>query len=346
MKLRPVLFSAIFLLILFVFTELLLRLALLFYGYPFFQPSDYIYKGFYKELEPIAQADIQRDDSTKKLLILGGSVVSSSWSHLEDRLDTILQKTYPGGGKFAIYNAALAGHTSLDNRIKYDLLDQQRFDLVLYYEAINETRANNIPPDRFRADYSHFKWYSDLYVLKAHPEINFTVIPFLIHKIYRATKDALARRKYISQEAVKADYLKYGKDIKTAKSFDKNLSDLIRTARMRGDRLLLMTYATYFPEGVELTGEQSDMDHFAGCYFASPITIWGKPEYVQKGIVAHNDVTRKLAVEHGVELMPMAQRMPSDSALFCDVCHVSEPGAQKFARQLAGFIAEERLLGK
>lgn len=346
MKLRPILFSAVFLLVLFVFTELLLRLALMFYGYPFFQPSEYIYKGFYKELEPIAQTDIQRDDSTKKVLILGGSVVSSAWSHLESRLDTILRKTYPGGGNFAVYNAALAGHTSLDNRIKYDLLDQQRFDLVLYYEAINETRANNIPPDQFRADYSHFKWYSDIYLLQAHSEINLTVIPFLIHKVYRAAKDALTRREYISQDEVVEDYVKYGQDIKTAASFEKNLGDIIQTARRRGDKLVLMSYATYFPEGIKLTGEQSDMNHFADCYFASPVTIWGKPEFVQKGIAAHNDVTRQIAARQHIMLMPMAQRMPPDSSLFCDVCHLSEPGAQYFAHQVAGFLGKKRLLEK
>lgn len=346
MKFRSILFSAVFLLILFVFTELLLRLALLFYGYPFFQPSDYIYKGFYKELEPIAQADIQRDDSTKKILILGGSVVSSPWSHMEDRLDTILQKNYPGGGKFAIYNAALAGHTSLDNRIKYDLLDQQRFDLVLYYEAINETRANNIPPDKFRADYSHFKWYSDIYLLQAHPEINFTVIPYLFHKVYRYAEDALTRREHISQEKVVEDYVKYGQDIKTAASFDKNLTDIIQTARRRGDKLVLMTYTSYFPEDAKLTGSEQDKQHYAGCYFACAISIWGKPEYVKKGIAAHNEITRELASRYQVTLMPMAQRMPPDSSLFCDVCHVSELGAQYFAHQLAGFIGEKRLLSK
>ena len=346
MKLRPILLSTVFFLILFVFTELLLRLALLFYGYPFFHPSDYIYKGFYKELEPIAQADIQRDSTVKKVLILGGSVVSSPWSHMEDRLDSILQKTYPGGGKFAIYNAALAGHTSLDNRIKYDLLDQQRFNLVLYYEAINETRANNIPPDQFRADYSHFKWYSDIYLLQAHPEINFTVIPFLIHKVYRAANDALTKREYISQDKVVENYVQYGQDIKTAASFRKNLRDIIQTAQRRGDKLVLMTYATYFPRNVQLTGGEEDKQHYAGCYFACAINIWGKPEYVKKGIAVHNEITRQLANQHHVTLMPMAQRMPPDSTLFCDVCHVSEPGAQYFAHQLAGFIGEERLLGK
>ena len=277
-------------------------------GWPFFFTATrsfirrtYIYKGFYKELEPIAQADIQRDDTTKNVLILGGSVVSSPWSHLEARLDSILQKTYPGGGKFAVYNAALAGHTSLDNRIKYDLLDRQRFDLVLYYEAINETRANNIPPDKFRTDYLAFS--SGTATSTYYRRIPKSILPSFPSCCIKSTELRRMRfthREYISQEKVVGDYVQYGQDIKTAVSFEKNLSDIIRTAKQRGDKLVLMTYATYFPPGVQLTGEQSDMDHFAGCYFASPVTIWGKPEYVAKGIAAHNEVTRQLAIRQQV----------------------------------------------
>ena len=344
MKFRTLLFSTVFFVILLVFAELLLRLTLMFYGYPFFRPSDYIYKGFYKELEPIARKEIRNDDAVKDVLILGGSVVSTPWSHLESRLDTILRKSYPKGSQFAFYNAAVAGHTSLDNRIKYDLLAKQRFDLVLYYEAINENRANNIPPKDFRADYSHIKWYSDIYLLQAHPEINFTVIPFLVDKVSQAIKDRLTNRVYISQEEVDQIYVKYGGDIKTAASFGKNIGDIIKIASQRKEKLVLMSYASYFPKGVTLTGGENDMKHFAGCYYASPVTIWGKPEYVRKGIDVHNRVLQDLAANNNVTLMPIAQRMPADSSLFCDVCHLSEAGAQYFSHQLSGFIVQEKLL--
>ena len=157
------------------------------------------------------------------------------------------------------YNAAVAGHTSLDNRIKYDLLDKQRFDLVLYYEAINENRANNIPPKDFRADYSHIKWYSDIYLLQAHPEINFTVIPFLVDKVSRAIKDRLTNRVYISQEEVDQIYVPYGGDIKTAASFGKNIGDIIKIASKRKEKLVLMSYASYFRKGLTLKAGETNM---------------------------------------------------------------------------------------
>lgn len=341
MKFRTLLFSTVFFVILLVFAELLLRLTLMFYGYPFFRPSDYIYKGFYKELEPIARKEIRNDDAVKDVLILGGSVVSTPWSHLESRLDTILRKSYPKGSQFAFYNAAVAGHTSLDNRIKYDLLDKQRFDLVLYYEAINENRANNIPPKDFRADYSHIKWYSDIYLLQAHPEINFTVMPYLVHKIYKALKDRLTHRRYISQEEVDPNYVRYGDSIKTAASFKKNIGDIINTATKRGEPLLLLTYASYFPENVTLTGQKSDTQYFACCYFSSPVTTWGSPENVKRGIGIHNQILRELAHKRHVALLPMDTIMPQDSTLFRDVCHFSEAGAHHFAFHLAEFIVKK-----
>lgn len=344
MKVRTLLFPVVFLIILIVFAELLLRLVLLFYGYPFFRPSDYIYKGFYKELEPIARKEIRNDDAVKDILILGGSVVSSPWSHLESRLDTILLKNYPDGSEFAIYNAAVASHTSLDNRIKYDLLSRQRFDLVIYYEAINENRANNIPLQDFRADYSHIKWYSDSELLQAHPEINVTVIPYLVHKIAKAIKDRLTHQKYISREEVYPEFVQYGDSIKTASSFRKNIGDIVTTATKRGDPLLLLTYASYFPKNVTLTGQKSDTQYFACCYFSSPVTTWGSPTNVKKGIEVHNRVLREIARENQVILLPMDTRMPQDSAYFRDVCHFSETGANYFSHALVKFIVKNKLL--
>ncbi|TLU99136.1 hypothetical protein [Dyadobacter luticola] len=343
MNLRVVLFSSIFFLILFLLTELLLRLSLLFLGYPFLKPADNIFKSYYTNLDPIRKKEIKSDDEIYDVLILGGSVVSTPWSNLEARLDTLLRNEYKGK-KFAFYNIAGAGHTSLDNYLKYKLLKDQRFDLVLYYEAINENRANNIPAKDFRNDYSHIKWYNDIYLLESHPEINFTVIPYLVDRTIHYIKDKVTHKVYVSQEKVDPQFAQYGSDIKTAGSYGKNLEGLVRIAKERGDKLVLMSYATYFPPNVKLTGEQVDMSHFAGCMFASPVTIWGKPDNVKKGVQTHNLVLRKVVKDSQVAFLDMEALMPKDSTMFCDVCHVAEPGAQRFAREVSGFIIREKMV--
>ena len=343
MKPRIVFFSIIFFTVLLIFTEVLLRLAMVFWGYPFLHPSDYIYKGYYKDLDAVAKKDIRNTDNVKDILILGGSVVSTPWSNMEGRLDTILRKRYKNDEKFAFYNVAAAGHTSRDNLIKYELLSKQRFDLVIYYEAINENRANNIPSKNFFPDYSHIKWYNDIYLLRAHPEINITVIPYLSDMLIKAVKDVTARKIYVSQEKVDPRFIKYGGEIKTALSYKENINKIIKIAEKRGDKLLLMSYASYFPQRVKLTGEQKDMDHFAGCNYASPVNIWGAADNVKKGITIHNQILRNLVAKNNVLFLDMAKKMPADSSMFCDVCHVSEPGAQYFARELSNFIIEKNL---
>ena len=71
MKLRLLLFSAIFFLILFLLTEILLRLTLVFFGYPFLKPSDTIYKSYYTNLDQIRDKEIKSDDDIFDVLILG-----------------------------------------------------------------------------------------------------------------------------------------------------------------------------------------------------------------------------------------------------------------------------------
>lgn len=322
----------------------MLRIGLLFFGYPFFKPADYLYSGFYESMDDVRGKEIQRGGDVKNVLILGGSVVSTPWSHLESRLDTILQKHYGKGGRYAFYNVAAAGHTSRDNALKYSLLEDKRFDLVLYYEAINENRANNIPAKDFRQDYSHMRWYRDIYLLRSHPEMNITVIPYVVDRLVTYVRDRMDHRIYISHERVDPSFEKYGGDIKTKESYRRNLEEIIAAAKRRGDKLVLMSYASYFPENVVLTGEQKDMDHFAGCNYASPVVVWGKAPNVKKGIGVHNLVLRELVNKHGTLFLDMEHQMPKDPKLFCDVCHVSEPGAQRFAHEIVEFIVRRKIL--
>ncbi|UON83023.1 hypothetical protein MUK70_28895 [Dyadobacter chenwenxiniae] len=314
------------------------------YGYPLLKPGDYLYSGFYPTIKEMIGKDIRNDDDIQDVLILGGSVISTPWSNMEARLDTILRKKYGNAKKFAFYNTAAAGHTSLDNLIKYKLLAGKSYDLVIYYEAINENRANCIPDKDFRADYSHIKWYSDIYLLQSHPEINYTVIPYVCHLVTRGIRDKMDRKVYASQEQVDPAFAKFGAKIKTAASYQKNLSGIIDLSKRRGDALLLLNYASYFPEGVKLTGEQKDMDHFAGCHYASPVTIWGEANNVKKGIDKHNQILINMAKRSGKHFFDMARNMPQDGSFFCDVCHVSERGAQHFSNKLATFIVDFKLL--
>lgn len=344
MNLRKLAFYLIFVLLLTGTVELFSRIYLSFCGYPFFMPSEYVYTGFYSNMLELREKEVRRGGVTRNILILGGSVVSTAFSHMESRLDTILQKHYGESGRYMFYNIASPGHTSLDNALKYRLLEDKQFDLVIYYEAINENRANNIPPVHFRKDYTHMRWYRDVQLLLAHPEINVTVMPYLFHRFLNAVCERLGQRTYISTEQVDPQYSKYGADIKTGECYRQNVEEIIRTARRRGDPLILMSYASYFPGNVKLEGEKQDTTQFAKCYFAPSLSIWGDPEHVKKGIGVHNAAIRSLVKQYQPLFLDMEAKMPKDGKLFCDFCHLSESGAQRFAHEVVEFIIRSGIL--
>lgn len=346
MNARSSVFSGIFFFILYALAEVLLRLCLLYTGYPFFRPSGYLYSHFYPQVQEVRSKEIQRGGECKNILILGGSVVSSAWTRMESRMDSLLRRHYGPAVPLAIYNVAEAGHTSRDNWLKYKSLSGKRFDLVIYYEAINDNRANNVPVCSFRTDYSHMRWYRDINLLQSHPEIDMTVIPYVLHNVIGTLKDRLQHRIYISHREVDPAFAQYGSNVKTAQPYRYHVEEIIRMARRRGDQLLLLNYASFFPKNVVLTGGEADRKHFAGCnrFIATPVVMWGRPEHVRKGVGVHNRVLRELAGKYHTLFLDMENRMPQDPALFCDVCHLTPAGAQRFAQEIVEFIIRRKIL--
>lgn len=340
MNIRKLSFYLIFVSILAGTGELFSRVFLCFRGYSFGRPSEYIFDGFYKNLKRPAGQEIGRNANATRILILGGSVVSPGYSDLHNRLDTILTKRYGNARRFDVVNVAAPAHTSLDNFLKYKLLEDQRFDLVIYYEGINDTRVNNIPPGEFRDDYSHVKWYSDIHMLLRHSEINVTVMPYLLDMAGNTIYDKLTGRIYLEPIGVDARFAKFGRQVRTAPCYRRNIESIAKIARARGDKLVLLSYASCFPQDSLSSGNHN----YAKCMFATPITMWGKPEHVKKGIDVHNQVIRRLSKQYGTLFLDMENTMPKDPSLFCDVCHVSEPGAQRFAHEIVEFIIRQKIL--
>ncbi|SDE21726.1 GDSL-like Lipase/Acylhydrolase family [Dyadobacter soli] len=343
MNLRKLSFYFIFVLILTGTCELSSRAFLCFYGYSFLKPSEYIYDGFYKNLKKPAGQEAGGSGKKTRILILGGSVVSPGYSDLHTRLDTILSKRYGETKDFEVVNVAAPAHTSLDNLLKYNLLENERFDLVIYYEGINDTRVNNIPPKNFKDDYSHVKWYSDIYRLLRHPEIDVTVIPYLLDMAFNGLCDRFSGETYLEPIGVEPRFARFGRELRDRSCYQKNLEGIAKIAETRGDKLLLVSYASYFPPD-SLTGSQSDNRYYAKCMFATPVTMWGEPENVRAGIAQHNQVIRKVATKYRTEFLDLEKRMPKDPSLFCDVCHISEPGARRFAEEIVQFIIRHEIV--
>ncbi|MFN3489855.1 MAG: hypothetical protein ACK4YV_12015 [Emticicia sp.] len=322
--------------------ELLARLTLVFLGFSFFNPKNFIIKNYYPELEKVLSTEIKTDDKFTDILILGGSVISSSWSQMDERLDSLL----PNNQDIRVFNVAIPSHTSLDNLIKYKLLANKKFDLVIYYEAINENRANNVAPQLFKTDYSHIEWYYHINILMKHPEINYTALPFLLHKSVATIIQKITHYTFIEMDNVSKENRIYGSDIKTVMPYRANLENIISLSKHKSEKLLLVAYASFFPK-VKFKGDPSDAQYFAkNCKKAAIVTVWGDTKNTQKGIIAHNEILTDLANKNNTFYLDMTQTIPQDTAYFCDICHLSEKGCNLFAQTLSKYMINKKLLTK
>src|SRR5438128_105395 len=128
---------------------------------PFFSLNT-IWYGYYPELRNSGALDavIRNDDDVYDVLILGGSVISPAFHFDKDLVNSKFEAALKRPVR--IFNLATPAHTSRDSLLKYRALAQQKFDLVILYDSINDTRMNNCPPQMFRADYTHCAWYRQI----------------------------------------------------------------------------------------------------------------------------------------------------------------------------------------
>jgi hypothetical protein len=339
-KNRTFIFGLISAFLIFIILELTGRLALFVMKYPFWQPS----KVFYAEIDSVQNTAISQSDEYFDILILGGSAISMNFGiHINKNLDSLLNLS-PNHPKIRRFTVATPAHTSLDNLNKYSLLKDKRFDLVIFYEAINENRTNNIPPESFSDDYQHVSWYYDMAIMEQHPEVNWTVLPYLVHKSVNLLVDKIKGKQFLELNSISPDYVKYGAEIRSAKPYRNNIEQIIQESKKRNEKLLLMTYALYIPSSIVGNGGYADYRDFAGCQYPSPHHLWGDPVNVRKGVDMHNTILKELAAKNHVLLLDMDKEMPRQKDYYCDICHLTEPGSKIFAQKMFQFITEKGLL--
>ncbi|MGD9644227.1 MAG: hypothetical protein AB7U73_00855 [Pirellulales bacterium] len=296
------------------------------WGVPFLQ-MDQIWSGrFYPELEEsgLATAAIPRDNETFDILLLGGSVLHPKHGNIAALLEEKLNAAESRPVK--VWNCSARALTSRDCLLKYEQLGDKHFDLVVFYEAINETRMNNCPREMFRDDLTHCSWYKRLDSFARHREINWLVFPFTIQDTIIGALDSPGMQWYLPRENPPAGaWSDAGRDIKTDVSYRNSLTGLIRLADERGEPLFLLGYATHIPPDYTLQRfKRHELSY--GAHFG-PVECWGQPEAVRAGVAAENAVARELAAEYSqVHYLDLDGVIPKDGEHFDDPCHLAPAG--------------------
>lgn len=340
---RRVLFVPILVVLMLAFLELAARTyASIAAGAPFFAPQDALYETWYRELRRPRARTIRSDDRYFDILVLAGSVLHARYAPFEAALREDLSLRSPR--EVRVHSVAKAAHSSRDSLLKYRHLDEQRFDLVVVYHGINDVRANQIPAEDYRDDYSHMEWYRRVNWLSRNQDLlRRTAVPIVLHDLRIVFEKATGIYRPLPG-GIREDVARYESEIKTASALRKNLSGILDIARAREDRVLLMTYAWYIPDGYSNDAFRHKQLDYA--LHRAGLEGWGTPRGVANGLRAHNDVVRTLAREHPEALfVDQEARIPGEAIYWNDVCHLTVRGTVKFASSVGDAIESAGLLG-
>lgn len=300
------------------------------YGVPFRDPGRILY-AYYPELRRVDGERPTHGDKFYDILFLGGSTLHRDFSQVEQVL--LEELAYKGHRNVRIFNLAMTSHTSRDSWIKYGALGAARFELVLFYDGINETRANNAPPEIFREDYSHYSWYEDVNMLASYHGTASFALPYTLRHLVNQMRRHLTKDSYVPINMPRKDWVQYGRDSRSAVSFKHNLSAIIELARRRGDGLLLTTFATYVPKDYSLESFlKKSLDYGLHLY---SFRMWGAREHVLETVAVQNEIVRSLAAQHeGVLFVDQANLMAGFPRYFNDPCHFTVVGSSIFVQHL------------
>jgi hypothetical protein len=294
------------------------------FGVPFRDPARILY-AYYPELREVEKIRPSHDDKFYDILFLGGSVLNSGWGEVE--LALYEQLALNGRRNVRIFNLAMMAHTSRDSWLKYAALNDARFDLVIFYHGINDTRANNAPPEIFREDYAHYSWYEVVNALAPYHGKALFALPYTLRYVVIRARQVLRANQYVPTHEPREEWLQYGSSPRSAASFKQNLGAILDLAARRGDQMLLMTFASYIPADPHW-GEPTLGP------FRSPIRVWGRRENVLATLAIQNEVVRSLAAQQGVLFVDQASLMEGSARYFNDVCHLTVEGSLRFVENL------------
>jgi len=263
--------------------------------------------------------ELRKPPGATRILTLGESSLFNR--RMTERIKNHLQRISPT--EVQILGAALRTHTTRASLLKYELLRGYGFDFVLIYHGINDLWANHFPRSEFREDYSHLDlWYRRGF--------------WLDHcAVCRVAYNTLSASPVRSPEGPSH----YASEV----TFERNLSTLVERIRLDGATPVLMTFAWSIPTNYTYEGFASQRIGYNNPtnYDRWPVELWGTPEYVRKGLDAHNRIVRRLSERHRVPLLDQESLMGRDLRWFGDACHLSEEGTDRFIENIAGLFARE-----
>jgi len=297
---------------------------------PFFFPPEYLV------YPPLYHAMRDYDPNARNVLLLGGSVMYGAGR------GGVMEKEL--GPPWRVYNLAQNAQCSLDALTKCRWLDDHgyKFDYVLFYEAINETRLNNAPHDVFREDYTHYLFYRLVHTVFGDDRPIWraalhSALVFRIDRLITQLRETRAfGQRFVNIAYPREDWAKYGRIIKTGKPYEQNVVAMSTISRDNGATFMAAEFA-YHPIFDEVTKPgarfyegEPDLTHFT--------KEWGQWKNVYIGILMHNHVF----VRHP-EFPVLSTRAFKHEEYFTDPCHFTPEAERKFIQFWADALKSDTI---
>jgi hypothetical protein len=308
------------------------------YHVPFIGSCKILYK-YYPELRKVDTIHPTHSDDFYDVLLLGSSVFDKRFGTIEQEL--LKELSNGGHRKVRIHNFGNLAQSSRDSLIKYASVGEASFDLVVFYQGACEARANNVPPELFREDYSHYGWYKIVCGLAPYHGRNSFTLPYtfsFFSFLDNRIRYVINKSSYVPQCDPREEWLHYGSNYRSVASFESNLNAIVDLSLQRGDRLLLMTVAVHIPENYSLEAFKKHLLSYSRHRY--PIESLGEPENVVGAVAAHNNIISHVVMKHPEILFAdQANLMMGNPALtFDDPVHFTSHGSEKFVKNMLEVI--------
>jgi hypothetical protein len=303
----------------------------------FSDPSRWLY-ALYPELRSVRKGQPSRSDPFYNILILGTSTLTDEWGAVGSYLSEQLAER--GYREARVFNLSGNGRTSRDHRIRYAALGGYHFDLVVVYTACSEAKVNNTPPAVFKEDYSHMPRLAAANQIARYQRKTLFGLVYTLRALVLQLRIKLNRDSFIPAFKPREDWLPYGRELKSTAAFHRNLTEIIRLASQRQEKLVLVTCAIQSDEEYSLTAFKEKRLNYVR--HSLPFETWGLQSNVLKAVLTHNEVMRELAQQHTeIGLVDEEKLMAGEWRYFNDPCHLTVVGSMKFVGNLWPHIVSE-----
>jgi hypothetical protein len=336
---------------------------------------------FYPELTPFLNDDIPENDSSHtRVLLLGGSAITNSLCNLERLLAEKLSDCKKpliifSLARYAHNSADSRVKLELISNIKFDYIFlyhgindtranncpasvfDEKYNHIEFYRDVNLLLKHK--EINWLCSPYYLEWIFDKLMIAtgcidlipreyfvAHPRL------FQMEKEFPPAKNPEElqlfkkltdlQSKIITPELKSANYtwLEMGKDIKSSKTYQKNINAVYRICCKNNSKLILTPFAAYLPLNYTLHRFLTDTLNYAEQRW--PAELYGKPQWVMKGIRKHNEITRQFASSHpDVLYFNFPDSIGIGRTYFNDICHLAPAGCESLSNCISNEIRKD-----